>query len=144
LSKRAFIQFSSKGVSFQFRNKKTAAAWLQKVARKHNSSIATLAYVFVSDEALLQLNKQFLKHNTFTDIITFDYREADRPEKILGEIYISVDRVKENAETFQVSFHQELRRVMAHGLLHLCGFRDKTKNEQAEMRLAEENALALH
>lgn len=114
--------------------------WLGKIAAAEKRKIASLAYNFVGDEELWRMNKQFLNHDTYTDIITFDYSEE---EKLSGEIYISVDRVKENAEKHKVSFEQELLRVMAHGLLHLAGYKDKNPLQQKQMRAAEERALKL-
>jgi len=120
--------------------KKALQAWLQKIAASQKRKITSLAYNFCSDEELWQMNKQFLNHNTYTDIITFDYSEENN---LSGEIYISVDRVKENAEKHKVSLHEELLRVMAHGLLHLCGYKDKSPIQQKQMRAAEEKALKL-
>jgi rRNA maturation RNase YbeY len=98
-----------------------------------------LDYVFCSDEALLQVNRQFLEHDTYTDIITFDLSETDR--EIIGEIRISVERVADNAKKFDVSYEMELHRVIFHGMLHLCGFRDKKTSEKQEMRNAEDACL---
>ena len=138
------LSFSTGDVSFTLRNKTAIADWLKAVAKKHKRTIGTLSYSLVSDDYLLSINKRFLKHNTYTDIITFDYSSDEQSKNVVsGEIYISVDRVTDNAEKFGVSRKDELHRVMAHGLLHLCGFRDKTSAEQKRMRAEEENALAL-
>lgn len=101
-----------------------------------------LNYIFCSDIFLHEINKTYLGHHTYTDIITFDYSEKNSHE-IEGEIYISVDRVKENAVTYQKTFHQELHRVIIHGVLHLLGYGDKTGEEQKEMRKKEEACLSL-
>lgn len=98
-----------------------------------------LDYVFCSDEALLQVNRQFLDHDTYTDIITFDLSESDT--EILGEIRVSVDRVADNAKKFDVPYEVELHRVIFHGMLHLCGFQDKKAAEKEEMRAAEDTCL---
>lgn len=98
-----------------------------------------LDYVFCSDEALLEVNRQFLEHDTYTDIITFDLSETER--EIIGEIRISIDRVADNARKFDVPYELELHRVIFHGMLHLCGFRDKKTNEKQEMRNAEDTCL---
>lgn len=98
-----------------------------------------LDYVFCSDEALLQVNREFLDHDTYTDIITFDLSE--REEDIIGEIRISTDRVADNAQKFGVSYELELHRVIFHGMLHLCGFRDKKPAEKDEMRAQEDACL---
>lgn len=114
--------------------------WLGDVALKKRKRIGQLDYVFCSDAYLLNINKQFLNHDTYTDIITFDYT-ADAV--LGGEIYISIDRVKENALKFDVTVTEELCRVMVHGLLHLAGYKDKTSAQKQEMRDAEDAALAL-
>jgi rRNA maturation RNase YbeY len=114
------------------------------VAAANKRSIGTLNYCFVSDDELLAMNQHYLRHNTYTDIITFDYSsDESRKNVVSGEIYISIDRVRENADKFRVPFRTELSRVMAHGLLHLCGLRDKTSADQKKMRNAEEKALSL-
>lgn len=98
-----------------------------------------ITYVFCTDDALLKKNIAFLNHDTLTDIITFDLSEDE--EKLLAEIYISIERVRENALLFDVSYKQELHRVIFHGMLHLCGFKDKTDKESGEMRLQESACL---
>ena len=120
--------------------KKSLKIWVERIASSNQRKIKSLAYNFVSDEELWRMNKQYLNHDTYTDIITFDYSEDN---KISGEIYISADRVKENAEKLKTTFTQELLRVMAHGVLHLCGFKDKSPIELKQMRAAEERALRL-
>ena len=135
------IQFFTDGVHFNLRDRNKVRLWLERVARKHSKAIDSLNYVFVSDQHLWQINRQFLHHDTFTDIITFPHHTANG--LVGGEIYVSIDRVKENAVSFKVSFTNEVHRVMAHGLLHLCGFKDKTAREQSVMRSQEEKALDL-
>ena len=114
--------------------------WLKKIATKENKSIKDLNYIFCSDEYLLSINQQYLKHNTYTDIITFDNSNKEE-ENISGDIFISLERVKENAEKFNVSFEKELFRVLAHGLLHLIGYKDKTAKDSKIMRSKEDEAL---
>lgn len=114
--------------------------WLQNVAKSENFEIADLNYVFVSDEELYEMNIKYLNHNTLTDIITFNYVEN---EIVSGDIFISVDRVKENAVDFYVSFENELLRVMVHGLLHLMNYNDKTDEEQDLMTLKEDEKLKM-
>ncbi|MDR2867970.1 MAG: rRNA maturation RNase YbeY [Bacteroidales bacterium] len=97
-----------------------------------------ITYVFCDDEYLSEVNMKYLNHDTLTDIITFDNRVGER---LNGEIYISIDRVKENAQSFEVAFEEELIRVVAHGILHLCGYKDKTEEEAAIMRQEEEKAI---
>jgi probable rRNA maturation factor len=119
-------------------SKKKLRVWLSSIASSETRKIKNLAYNFCSDEELLQINQQYLQHNTYTDIITFDYNEKDY---ISGEIYISVERVKENAIKEKVLFEEELIRVIAHGLLHLCGYKDKSPSHKKAMRLAENKAI---
>ena len=115
--------------------------WLQKIAANHKKEITALNYIFQSDESLLHTNIQYLQHDYYTDIITFDYSEHS--DLIEGDIFISIDRVKDNSTTHKVTFEDELSRVMAHGLLHLIGFDDKSIEQLNEMRNAEAKALSL-
>lgn len=108
--------------------------------RKEGYQISSLNYIFCSDESLLEMNIKHLKHHTYTDIITFDL--SSEKKTIEGEIYISVDRVKDNAAKFSVPFTEELYRVMIHGVLHLCGYKDKTNSAQKKMRTKEEFYIA--
>ncbi len=114
--------------------------WLKSVAAKEKFNIGEINYIFCSDEYLLSINQQYLKHNTYTDIITFDY--SNKEENIIsGDIFISLERVKENAEKFKVSFEKELFRVLVHGILHLMGYKDKTSKDAKLMRAKEYEAL---
>jgi probable rRNA maturation factor len=113
----------------------TIKLWLAFVAIKEKKRIRYLCYSLVSDEVLLQMNQKHLRHNTYTDIITFDLSDANGA--IEGDVYISYDRVKENARTFHVKRSDEIKRVFVHGLLHLCGFSDKTTTEKLIMRSKE-------
>ena len=101
----------------------------------------TVNYIFCSDDFLLNINRTYLKHDYYTDIVTFDMSDSD--DVVSADIFVSIDRVKENAETEGVSFEEELYRVMVHGVLHLCGYGDKTKEEQGEMRSAENQHIKL-
>ncbi len=133
------IRFFSDGVSFQPKNKRKISHRLKSVADREGKKIGTLCYVFVSDEKILEINKKFLQHDYYTDIITFD----DSSEStISGEMYISIDTVRTNADEYQTDFAEELLRVMIHGVLHLCGYDDKTENEQQQMRAAEAKYLS--
>lgn len=134
------IHFFSDNIPFVLPAKTEVRNWLSRIARKHKKTIGELTYVFVSDEHLLSMNQEFLQHDTYTDIITFDYSEWP---VVSGELYISIDRVRDNAKSFRVPVKDELHRVIAHGLLHLCGYKDKTKKDAIEMRKQEEKALAL-
>ncbi|MGL5891961.1 MAG: rRNA maturation RNase YbeY [Bacteroidia bacterium] len=134
------IQFFSDNIPFVLPAKTEARNWLVRIAKQHKKSIGELSYIFVSDKQLLAMNREFLQHDTYTDIITFDYTQGT---VLAGELYISIDRVRDNAANFGVPVRDELHRVMAHGLLHLCGYKDKHSKDIAEMRKQEEKALAL-
>lgn len=110
---------------------------------KEGKQLNQLRYIFCSDEYLLQINRQFLNHDYYTDIISFDLTENAR-SPIEGEIYISTDRVKENATIHQTPFQQELHRVIFHGALHLCGYKDKSKQQQIAMRAREDHYLSAY
>ncbi len=135
------IHFFKDGVKFSLPQQASVRLWLTRVATSKKKKISNLNYIFVSDAVLFKMNKQFLAHETLTDIITFPGETSG--SKISGEIYVSIDRVKDNAKVFKQSFRTELARVMAHGLLHLCGFNDKSVKQQKEMRSQEEKALDL-
>lgn len=117
--------------------------WLKALTAQYGNRIRSLSYQFLTDEEVLEANREYLEHDYYTDIITFDNREETGQGPIEGDILISVDRVRDNAATYGVAPEHELRRVLAHGLLHLLGLKDKTKAEAAAMRQAEEEALAL-
>ena len=135
------IQFLGRSRFLDKEERKHIRQSLTTLCVKNNYSIESLVYVHQSDEELLEINQRSLQHNTYTDIITFDL--SDTEGVIDGEIYISVDRIKENASVFGVAFRNEYRRVLSHGLLHLMGFKDKTTKEKAEMRKQEDLALAI-
>ncbi|MBX2895455.1 MAG: rRNA maturation RNase YbeY [Cyclobacteriaceae bacterium] len=135
------ISFHAADVSLPRFNKKKTANWIKTVVSNYKPSFSELTYVFCSDSYLLSINKEFLQHNTLTDIITF--RLTQEGEPIEAEIYISVQRVEENAVKFHVSTDQELHRVIIHGVLHLVGFKDKKPAEKALMRKTEEACLSL-
>ena len=125
---------------FQIENQGVFSKWLVEVAAAENCLIHDLVFLFVSDQELLAMNKKFLKHNHFTDVITFGELEDD---KISGNIAISVDRVLDNSKTYGVRFDEELKRVMVHGLLHIVGYNDKTKKEKLTMSQKETDALKM-
>lgn len=116
--------------------------FILSIFRKEGVKAGGLNYVFCSDEYLLRINRDYLQHDYYTDIITFDLSEPGGP--VQGEIYISVDRVRDNAKELAVSIQKELHRVIFHGVLHLCGYTDKTKQDQARMRALEEKYLDLY
>jgi len=111
-----------------------------RVAKVHRAAVSDISYIFCTDDYLLEINQQYLKHDTLTDTITFDYGTA---AALVGEIYISLDRVAENASMLKVDFQEELKRVMVHGLLHLLGLDDKTKAQKQAMRKKEDACLSL-
>lgn len=134
------IHFFSNEIRFKIKNSKKIANWIKLVAKKERKQIGELSYIFCSDEFLLTINRQYLRHNTLTDIITFDFSEG---KTLIGEIYISIERVTENAKKFHVTFQNELDRVMIHGILHLAGYKDKKPAEKEQMRRKEEACLSL-
>ncbi|MGB3776429.1 MAG: rRNA maturation RNase YbeY [Leeuwenhoekiella sp.] len=134
------IEFNSQN-EFSLDNPKAHSQWIINIAEEEGFEIDGLSYVFCSDEFLLDLNMKYLDHDTLTDIITFDYSTG---QLLNGEIYISTDRVLENAGQFNVAFEMELHRVMAHGILHLCGFKDKSDVEKKTMRGKEDYYVDLY
>ena len=135
------ILFFSEGSNFIIKNKKKLRNWIYASIDLENKGIGSINFIFCSDDYLHSLNVQYLKHDTLTDVITFDYTE-DSP-LLSGDIFISIDRVKENAKQFGTPFVDELHRVMIHGLLHLAGYSDKTDQETALMRSKEDYYLSL-
>ncbi|WP_462253731.1 rRNA maturation RNase YbeY [Ferruginibacter sp.] len=121
------------------KNRAGLKAFLPKIFRQNKKQLSNLTYIFCSDDYLLSINKAHLQHDFYTDIITFDLSEI--PRQITGEIYISTDRVRENAATLGVSIKEELHRVIFHGALHLCGYRDKSARDEKGMRDAENHLL---
>lgn len=114
--------------------------WIKQVARNHERVVGPLTYIFCSDDRIIEVNRQFLNHDYFTDIITFDYSSHKR---ISGDMFISLDTVKSNAELFQRAYNEELMRVVIHGVLHLCGINDKGPGEREIMEAHENAALAI-
>lgn len=133
------IEFSSQN-DFLLDNKEAYANWLSQVIFKENKSPGDISYVFCSDEYLHSINFEYLNHDTFTDIITFDYSMGDQ---LHAEVYISTERIADNASQFNVSFHKELLRVMVHGVLHLCGYKDHTPEDIQIMRSKEDTYIKL-
>ena len=133
------ITFFNEEIKFKLLNKTFIRDWLINVTSSYGYQISNINYIFCSDDYLHKINLQFLNHDTLTDIITFD--NSIEPKTIESDIFISIDRVKENALEFEKNFEEELRRVLVHGALHLCGLKDKSKKDKLAMREAEENAL---
>lgn len=134
------IRFSSQIEEFELPEASNVIKWIAEVVNRRGKSVGNISYLFCDDEYMLGVNRQYLDHDTYTDIITFDYVVANL---ISGDIFISVDRVGENAQQFGVEFERELHRVIIHGVLHLLGQGDKSDDEAREMRRQEEEALAL-
>ena len=128
------ISFNSE-VPFEISNADNAASWLSSIISQEDYNEGEVSIVFCDDEFLHKLNVEFLDHDTLTDVISFDYSMG---KEIHGEIFISIERVKENANEFNQTFDAELSRVMAHGVLHYCGYKDKSESEAATMRSKEE------
>jgi rRNA maturation RNase YbeY len=125
---------------FELKEPNRHKSWLKLLAANKGFYIGNINYIFCDDNYLFTINQNFLKHDTFTDIITFDNRVG---ETLNGEIYISINRIIENAQLYQTSPSKELLRTMAHGILHLCGYKDKSKEEKKIMRKEEEEAIKL-
>jgi len=132
------IQYIAEGVEFPSLQKQKINRWIKDVAADYDKKIGEIAYIFCSDERILEVNKQYLDHDYYTDIITFDYSESNI---ISGDIFISLDTVRSNAVEFGVSFEKELLRILIHGILHLCGQDDKTIELRAEMTRKENLAI---
>lgn len=138
-NKKGQIYFFTEDIEFDLDEKKKVAQWILDTANDYNFLIDNINYIFVSDNYLLDLNKKYLKHKTLTDIITFDNSFFNLG--LSGDIYISIDRVRDNANKFKATFQEELCRVIIHGLLHLCGFKDKSSIDKDKMIEAENIAL---
>ena len=138
---RSGIYFFCEDITFPTPPLKSTRSWLIEVANRENRTIGSLNYIFCSDSYLLKINREYLGHDTLTDIITFDNSESD--EIVEGDVYISVQRVRENAAEFKVAFAKELARVMVHGLLHLLGYKDKSAHQKRMMRKKESSYLSL-
>jgi len=133
------INFYSEN-DFEFQEEKSFDTWIRKVISSEEKQLGEINYIFCDDHYLYKINLKFLDHDTYTDIISFDNSERD---ELNGDIFISIDRVTENAKEYNVDFSDELKRVMIHGILHLCGYGDKTESEAALMRQKEDEKIAL-
>ncbi|MCX6207307.1 MAG: rRNA maturation RNase YbeY [Bacteroidetes bacterium] len=136
------ISFRNADKTFLFPNKTGLKQFIEQLFKKERKALVELTYVFCSDEYLLGINKDFLQHDFYTDIITFDLSET--PSKIIGEIYVSLERIKDNASELNTSLSDETLRVLFHGALHLCGYKDKKKADIAIMRNKEDYYLGLY
>jgi probable rRNA maturation factor len=135
------IQFFNADVAYTVKNKTILRSWISAVIRKEGYSLDDLSIIFCSDEYLYKMNVEYLKHDTYTDIITFDLSTVKK--QINGELYISIDRVRENAKSNLVPISNELHRVMIHGTLHLCGYKDKSPQSKKLMTSRENESLKL-
>jgi rRNA maturation RNase YbeY len=136
------VQFFFLDHNISLKNRNALKVFINQIFNKEKKRLGQLTYVFCSDEYLLNINKAHLKHDYYTDIITFDLSESEN--ETIGEIYISIDRVRENASTIGVSIKEEFHRVIFHGALHLCGYKDKTPKHVKEMRAAEDRYLSAY
>lgn len=135
------ILFFSEKIHFKLINPKKTASWIRAVSKREGAILNSINFIFCSDEYLKDINIQYLGHDTYTDIITFNYNPTKG--QLEGEIYISINRIRENAKIFKSDFSTELHRVIIHGVLHLIGFNDKTKKEKSLMREKEDSYLSL-
>ena len=133
-----FINYET---GFILKDREKIMSWIEQVVHNLNKELGTINYIFCDDSYLLSINQKYLQHDTYTDIISFDYSE---PPILSGDIFISIERVQDNAKTFKVSFDEELRRVILHGILHYAGFNDKTQEEKTEMRKQENTYLDMY
>ncbi len=134
------ITYNTDGVRMPKIKKRETTAWIRAVAATYGKRVGDIGYMFVSDEKILEVNREYLGHDYYTDIITFDYCEGDT---LNGDLVISLDTVKSNAELFKKDYDEELHRVIIHGVLHLCGIHDKGPGEREIMEAAENKALNL-
>lgn len=134
------IIYETEGVKMPQIKKRETSEWIKTVAASYDKRVGDVVYIFCSDEKIIEVNRQYLQHDYYTDIITFDYCEGDR---IAGDLFISLDTVKTNAEEFNTNYEEELHRTIIHGILHLCGINDKGPGEREIMEAEENKALAL-
>lgn len=127
-------------IDFNLENETEYSSWISKVIISESKNEGEINYIFCDDNYLLELNQEYLDHDTLTDIISFDYSIGN---ELHGDVFISIERVRENAEEFNVSFEEELKRVMAHGVLHYCGYKDKNEKDEFIMRQKEEEKMAM-
>src|SRR5690554_3730924 len=132
------ITFDTENIEFPHIKKREVNAWIKKIAGSYNKKIGDLAYLFCNDEKILEINRHYLNHDFYTDIISFDYTEGD---VISGDIFISLDTIRTNSQKYNTDYQEELCRVIIHGVLHLCGLDDKSEADSKEMREAEDSAL---
>ena len=132
------ITYLNEGIAMPDIKKRNTTHWIKQTAQRYGKKTGDITYIFCTDERILEVNKQYLQHDYYTDIITFDYTENNT---ISGDIFISLDTVKSNSEQYQQTYEEELHRVIIHGILHLCGINDKGEGEREIMEKAENEAL---
>ena len=134
------IDFQAEGIALPKIKKRALSKWIENVAEKYEKKVGEISYLFCDDEKILEVNREYLNHDFYTDIITFDYCEEDT---LSGDIIISLQTVESNSQMYKTDFLQELHRVIIHGILHLCGLNDASDEEEKAMRLAEDSALEM-
>ena len=134
------ISYNTVNIKMPAIRRRDTSAWVKAVAASYGKKVGEIAYIFVDDEEILRVNREYLQHDYYTDIITFDYTEGDT---ISGDLFISLDTVRTNAEQYGKPYDEELHRVIIHGILHLCGINDKGPGEREIMEAAEDKALAM-
>lgn len=134
------ISYNTVNVKMPAIRRRDTSAWVKAVAASYGKKVGEIAYIFVDDEEILRVNREYLQHDYYTDIITFDYTEGNT---ISGDLFISLDTVRTNAEQFDKPYEEELHRVIIHGILHLCGINDKGPGEREIMEAAENKALGM-
>ena len=134
------VTFQTEGIDFPKIEEDKLSEWIDKVAKKYNKEVGEISYLFCDDEKILEVNREYLNHDFYTDIITFDYSEDNI---ISGDIIISLQMVESNSQMYKTEYLEELHRVIIHGILHLCGVKDSTLEEETLMRKAEDNALEM-
>lgn len=135
------VSYETVHVKFPEIKRRVVSNWVKTIAESFERRVGFITYIFCDDEEILRINREYLDHDYYTDIITFDYSEG---ETISGDLFISIDTVKTNAEQYKTAYDEELLRVIIHGVLHLCGLKDKSKEEEKEMRKQEDKALSIY
>lgn len=134
------IYFHNEDVPYRLLHQQKVKIWIAQIIQSHSKKLGTINYIFCSDEFLLEKNRTYLNHDYYTDIITFDDVEGDL---VSGDVFISIERVKYNAQDIKVTVEEELHRVLIHGVLHLLSYKDKSPSDKAQMRSAEDKSLSL-
>lgn len=137
------IYFQNEDISFKLKNKTALKQWISSVIKSKNRKTGDISFIFCSDNYLLSINQHYLQHDTYTDIITFDYSKDDKTLPISGDIFISIERIEENAKKYKQNIENELNRILIHGVLHLLGYKDKTKKDKAIMTQEEDCCLKM-